>query len=149
MTLSLQELAGRFSQLCPPAQAQEVDYAARGFHLDALVQPGQVVAAAELLDQCGFALDTITGMDWLEAGEMEVVYDYFHPQAATRAAVRARLPRREPEIPTIGAVFPGANWHERETHDFFGIRFLGHPDLTPLLLPEDADFHPLRKDFAP
>jgi NADH-quinone oxidoreductase subunit C len=44
-------------------------------------------------------------------------------------------------------VFPGANWHERETHDFFGIVFLGHPDLSPLLLPEDADFHPLRKDF--
>jgi len=50
-------------------------------------------------------------------------------------------------VPTISAVFPGANWHERETHDFFGIRFAGHPNLIPLLLPEDADYHPLRKDF--
>jgi NADH-quinone oxidoreductase subunit C len=78
---------------------------------------------------------------------MEVVYDYFHPANGLRAAVRARIPRDRAEIATIGEIFPGANWHERETHDFFGIRFLGHPDLTPLLLPEDATYHPLRKDF--
>lgn len=149
MIPSLQELAERFSQLCPPVQAQWVDYPARGFHLEVAVPPGQVVPAAELLDQHGFALDTITGVDWIEAGELEVVYDYFHPLVAARVAVRARLPRDNPEIPTLCAVFPGANWHERETHDFFGIRFSGHPELTPLLLPEDADYHPLRKDFAP
>ena len=57
-------------------------------------------------------------------------------------------PRDNPEIATILKVFPGANWHERETHDFFGIRFLGHPNLTPFLLPEDATYHPLRKDFT-
>jgi NADH-quinone oxidoreductase subunit C len=51
-------------------------------------------------------------------------------------------------LPTLSAIYPGADWHERETHDFFGVIFSGHPDLTPLLLPEDADFHPLRKDFA-
>jgi NADH-quinone oxidoreductase subunit C len=51
-------------------------------------------------------------------------------------------------VPSISEVFPGANWHERETHEFFGIRFLGHPNLSPLLLPEDATYHPLRKDFA-
>ncbi len=79
---------------------------------------------------------------------MEVVYDYFHPLANCRVVVRTRIPRGNPELPTISVVFPGANWHERETHDFFGIRFLGHPDLSPFLLPEDADYHPLRKDFA-
>jgi len=51
-------------------------------------------------------------------------------------------------LPTISSVHPGANWHERETHDFFGVQFTGHPDMSPLLLPEDADFHPLRKDFG-
>jgi len=59
------------------------------------------------------------------------------------------VPRDQAELPTLSGVFPGANWHERETHDFFGIRFTGHPDLTPFLLPEDATFHPLRKDYAP
>ena len=162
MTVSVEELTEQLAHLLsqdppptPPAgdvaapdPVQPVDYAARGYHLDVRVRPSQVVAAAALLDQRGFALDTVTGVDWIEAGEMEVVYDYFHPAVFLRVAVRARVPRAEPEIPTIAPVFPGANWHERETHDFFGIRFLGHPDLTPFLLPEDADFHPLRKDYA-
>jgi NADH-quinone oxidoreductase subunit C len=94
-------------------------------------------------------LDTLTGVDWLAQGEMEVVYDFFHLLEFWRAAVRTRVPRERPELPTLSEVFPGANWHERETHEFFGIRFTGHPNLTPLLLPEDADFHPLRKDYAP
>ena len=79
--------------------------------------------------------------------QMEVVYDYSHIDVLCRVVVRARIPRDKPEIPTISEVFSGANWHERETHDFFGIKFVGHPDLSPLLLPEDADFHPLLKDF--
>jgi len=132
----------------PPA-CQRLDYVTRGYHLDVVVRPQQVVATAEWLDEHGFGFDTVTGVDWLEAKEMEVVYDYFHPTAGLRVAVRARIPRDTPEIATVSEVFPGANWHERETHDFFGIKFLGHPDLSPLLLPEDADFHPLRKDYNP
>ena len=110
--------------------------------------PDQVVSAAEQLDKEGLSLDTITGVDWMAEGQMEVVYDYFHPAKALRVVVRTRIPRDNPEIATIQKVFPGANWHERETHDFFGIRFLGHPNLTPFLLPEDATYHPLRKDFT-
>jgi NADH-quinone oxidoreductase subunit C len=131
-----------------PIYFKGVDYAAKGYHCEATVSPDQVVAAAELLDKEGLALDTITGVDWMAEGQMEVVYDYFHPAKALRVVVRTRIPRDNPEIPTILKVFPGANWHERETHDFFGIRFLGHPDLTPFLLPEDATYHPLRKDYA-
>jgi NADH-quinone oxidoreductase subunit C len=125
-----------------------VDYAAKGYHVEATVAPDQVVPVAEQLDKEGLSLDTITGVDWMAEGQMEVVYDYFHPAKALRVVVRTRIPRDNPEIATIHKVFPGANWHERETHDFFGIRFLGHPNLTPFLLPEDADYHPLRKDFA-
>ena len=127
---------------------QVVDYAAKGYHLDASVAPDQVVSAALELDDAGFSLDTITGVDWLAAAQMEVVYDYFHPVRGLRVVVRTRIPRDNAEVATISEVFPGANWHERETHDFFGIRFLGHPDLTPFLLPEDATYHPLRKDFV-
>ncbi len=130
-----------------PLPFQPVDYTMKGYHLDAKVGPEQVVSAAELLDKEGFSLDTITGVDWMAESQMEVVYDYFHPRRPLRVAVRARVPRDNPQLPTISRVFPGANWHERETHDFFGIRFAGHPNLLPFLLPEDATYHPLRKDF--
>jgi len=80
---------------------------------------------------------------------LEAVYDFNHYEALCRVVIRTRVPRSKPEVPTISLIYPGANWHERETHDFFGINFVGHPYLVPLLLPEDADFHPLLKDFRP
>jgi NADH-quinone oxidoreductase subunit C len=130
-----------------PLPFKGVDFQARGIHAEATVKASDVVAAAEAMDQAGFAMDTITGVDWLAEGQMEVIYDFYHPAQPLRAAVRARIPRDNPEIATISKIFPGADWHERETHDFFGIRFTGHPNLTPFLLPEDATFHPLLKDF--
>jgi NADH-quinone oxidoreductase subunit C len=132
-----------------PSPVQTPDFALKGYHLDVTVAADQVVASARILDRAGFCLDTITGVDWLAQNEMEVVYDYLHFSSPLRVVIRTRLPRANPEVPTILEVFPGANWHERETHDFFGIRFLGHPNLKPFLLPEDADFHPLRKDYKP
>ena len=154
MKPTLELLTQEFTQLVGPAPAapapvQVVDFAARGVNLDITVAPDQVVAAAQLLDRYGFSIDTITGVDWLAQGQMEVVYDYMHFTVNLRVAVRTRVPRDQANVPTLSHVFPGANWHERETHDFFGIRFLGHPNLAPFLLPEDADFHPLRKDYKP
>lgn len=131
-----------------PSVLRVLDVQVKEHQLDVTVVPGAVVAAAELADRFGFAMDTITGVDWIVAGEMEIVYDFFHPQHGLHLVVRTRVPRDNPAVPSIHRVFPGANWHERETHDFFGIEFIGHPDLTPLLLPEDADYHPLRKDFT-
>jgi len=133
----------------PPSPIQVTSHAAKGYDLDITVPPQEVAAAALILDHDGFALDTVTGVDWLAQNQMEVVYDYFHPTVPLRVVVRTRLPRATPELPTISNVFPGANWHERETHDFYGIRFTGHPNLKPFLLPEDANFHPLRKDYQP
>jgi NADH-quinone oxidoreductase subunit C len=132
----------------PPPPVQTVDPKAKGYHIDVTVTPDQVVAAAQIADQFGFGMDMVSGVDWMAAGQMEVVYDFFHPASVLHLVVRTRVPRDKAELPTIQSVFPGANWHERETHEMFGIKFVGHPDLTPLLLPEDADYHPLRKDFA-
>jgi NADH-quinone oxidoreductase subunit C len=133
----------------PASPILAVDFALKGFHLDVTVHPTQVVEAARIMNEAGFCLDAITGVDWLAQNEMEVVYDYLHFTSPLRIVVRARMPRATPELPTISEIFQGANWHERETHDFFGIRFAGHPNLKPFLLPEDADFHPLRKDYQP
>ena len=125
------------------------DYKSKGFHLDASVPVDKLLEAVELLDGQKFALECITGVDWIADGEMEVVYDFNHYAELCRVVLRTRVDRNTPEIPSISAIYGGANWHERETHDFFGIVFTDHPDLTPLLLPEDADFHPLLKDFKP
>jgi len=126
------------------------EHAARGAHLDVLCSPDQVVEAARIMDRVGFFLESITGVDWLKEKKMEVIYDYNqYGEEPCRVVVRTFIDREAPELPTISEVFPSAAWHERETHDFYGIVFAGHPYLVPLLLPEDADFHPLLKDFKP
>jgi len=125
----------------------DTDYAKKGFTLDIELPPENVVAAAEILFKEGLSIEAVTGVDWIKDGQLEVVYDFIDWQWHGRVVVRSRVPRDNPQIPTISEVFAGANWHERETHDFFGIKFIGHPDLSPLLLPEDANFHPLLKDF--
>jgi len=134
----------------PPASPpgpQETDYRVKGYHLDVALPPEKVVPAVEILNHQGFFIEAITGVDWIDEQQLEVVYDFNHVDELCRVVIRARLDRNNPEIPTISHIYQGANWHERETHDFFGINFTGHPNLEPLLLPEDADFHPLLKDF--
>jgi len=126
------------------------DYKARGVHLDVLCSPDQVVEAAKLLTGAGYFLESVTGVDWIKEEQMEVDYDFNRTDGPLcRVVVRTRLPRSAPEVPTVSDICPGAGWHERETHDFFGIKFIGHPYLVPILLPEDADYHPLLKDFTP
>ncbi len=128
----------------------ETPYDERGAHVDVQLNPDQVVRAAEILDSEGLTLESITGVDWLKEKQMEAVYDYTYTGGELfRVVVRARADRTQPDFPTISDVFPGANWHERETWDLLGINFTGHPQLERLLLPEDADFHPLRKDYKP
>lgn len=124
------------------------DYAVHGYHLDAQLSTEQLLEAVSALDREEFFLETITGVDWIAVNQLELIYDFSrYDFDLCRVVLRTRLNRSTPVAPTITAIYPGANWHERETHDFFGIKFAGHPHLIPLLLPEDADFHPLLKDF--
>ena len=128
----------------------EPDPVRTGTWLEVRCRPDQVVSAARILDDQGFFLESIAGVDWPDSGQMEVLYDYNRLGGATcRVLVRARVPRDEPVLPTISHIFPAADWHERETFDFYGVRFEGHANLIRILLPEDADFHPLRKDYQP
>lgn len=126
----------------------ECDYKAHGYHLDAQVDCEKLLDAVKIIDTNGFYIESITGVDWIKEKELEVVYDFSrYDEELCRVVIRVRTPRDNPHVPTITGIYTGANWHERETHDFFGIKFDGHPHLIPLLLPEDADFHPLLKDF--
>ena len=130
-----------------PPGPKETDYQAKGYHLDVELDPDKVVTAVEILNRENFFIESITGVDWIDDQQLEAVYDFNHFDELCRVVIRTRTDRNNPAIPTISHIYQGANWHERETHDFFGIKFTGHPNLEPLLLPEDADFHPLLKDF--
>jgi len=126
----------------------ERDYAVHGYHLDAQVPPEQLLEAVKIIDENEFFIESITGVDWIKDDQLEVVYDFSrYDFDLCRVVIRTRLDRSKAEVPTITDIYAGANWHERETAEFFGINFVGHPHLIPLLLPEDADFHPLLKDF--
>jgi NADH-quinone oxidoreductase subunit C len=140
-----QALSDRFGDsLC----VSVTDFAARGNVLDIAASEGTIEALALVMDDRSCTLEAISGVDWPAEGVIEVVYDFNRLVDGGRMTVRVRLPRARPEIPTIFTVFGGADWHEREAHEMFGIVFLGHRNLSPLLLPEEATFHPLRKDFS-
>ncbi len=78
----------------------------------------------------------------------EVVYHVYSIRHRHHARVRLDLPPEDPRAPSIHQVWAGANWHERETAELFGIDFVGHPHLVKLVLPEQFEGNPLRKDFA-
>jgi NADH-quinone oxidoreductase subunit C len=88
------------------------------------------------------------GVDMYRPEErFEVVYTIYSLKNKRYLRLKVRVGEENPVVPTVTGVWPGANWHERETWDMFGIKFAGHPDLRRLYLPEEFDYHPLRKDF--
>ena len=84
--------------------------------------------------------------DWPEEPRFAVVYQLYSLSKNVFLGLRVPLQGDSPELPTVEAVYPNANWHEREIYDMFGIIFRGHSDLRRILLPHDWQGHPLRKD---
>jgi len=78
----------------------------------------------------------------------EVVVNLLAFEPPRRTRVRVQIPEDDPTLPSLFSTYPGSEAMERETYDMFGIVFQGHPDLTRILLPEDWEGHPLRKDYA-
>ena len=77
----------------------------------------------------------------------ELVVGLLNLSDASRVRIRVQVPEGEPHVATITDIYPGADAMEREVFDMFGIIFDNHPDLTRILMPEDWEGHPLRKDF--
>jgi NADH-quinone oxidoreductase subunit C len=91
-------------------------------------------------------LRCLSGVDHMEAG-LEVVYHLYSYTHKHNVTIKTRLPQDDARLPSATSIWKGADWHEREAAEMFGIFFEGHPNLVPLLLPEDmTDHHPLRKD---
>ena len=78
---------------------------------------------------------------------MQVFVRLVNSKTHMGVTVKADVPDSDPRVESIVDVYAGANWHERETHEMFGIGFDGHPDLRNMYLPGDFEGHPLRKDF--
>lgn len=90
-------------------------------------------------------LRSLTGVDW-EDGGREVVYHLYSNSKKHNVTIKARCSNDDPHMPSAIEVWRGADWHERETFDMFGIVFDGHPNLVPILLPDDFEgIHPLLK----
>lgn len=118
-----------------------------------------VLQPAYLLNICAYlqktlrynVLTTLTAVDWLErTPRFDVVYQLLSlpNQCVLRLKVRVGEKGEEhPSVPSVCAIWPGANWYEREVYDLFGLDFAGHPDLRRILMPPDWTTHPLRKDY--
>jgi NADH-quinone oxidoreductase subunit C len=98
---------------------------------------------------CAFNfLSDVTCVDWYPAEpRFEIVYHLLSISKKERVRLKVRLDSSSPAVESITSVWPGANYFEREVFDLFGVRFTGHPYLRRLLMPEDWEGHPLRKDY--
>jgi NADH-quinone oxidoreductase subunit C len=126
-----------------PAYRLADDPAISGQDAIVWVDREHLVGAVEKIDQAGFYIESITGLDFVEG--YEVVYHFAHFEKPGRLGLRVRVSHDDAVVPSIAGIYGGAEWHEREVFDFHGVVFEGNPNFKPLLLPEDADFHPLQK----
>jgi NADH-quinone oxidoreductase subunit C len=119
-------------------------------------QDEAIVAPDDLLDFVAAAREAgystfidLCGVDYLRRRpRFEVVTHLLDPQRPHRLRIRTGAEAADPSVPSITSIFPGANFYEREAFDLYGIVFEGHPDLSRILLPDDWEGHPLRKDYA-
>lgn len=118
-----------------------------GLHCSLVIEQDQLKPLATALSRSGFFIETVTAVDKIKENIFDCIYLFNHYEHSLRLLIRIPIPRSLPSQPSIGKIFPGAVWHERETSEMFGIKYEGCPDTRNLLLPEEAEFHPLCKDF--
>jgi NADH-quinone oxidoreductase subunit C len=119
---------------------------------DVVVVPvDQFAAFGEAARDAGFEVCVdVTAVDWMRQRTLrfDVVANLLSHQHRLRLRMITSVGREEPSVPSLTPIWPGAGFSEREAYDMFGIDFEGHPDLTRILMPDDWEGHPLRKDFG-
>lgn len=120
--------------------------------LNVVVEASELIALVEgLKNGKGFIyLTDICAAHYPErvGSEFEVVYHLHNLVENQRIRIKVKLSESDINVPTLTSLYVGANWMERETFDFYGVNFVGHPDLRRILNMEDMDYHPLRKQYA-
>ena len=116
-----------------------------------LVSAPHIAAACQALQGPGLefvAFSDATAVDFYPHRDprFDLVYHLVSPHRRARVRLKLRV-NKDVEVPTLTGLFPGAGWPERELYDLFGIVFTGHADLRRLMMPDDWDGHPLRKDY--
>jgi NADH-quinone oxidoreductase subunit C len=106
------------------------------------------VVAAYLRDTLGYELLTnITAVDYIADDLIEVVYHFARVQGGVPQALKVRLERNTPEVPSLTQLWPGADFQEREAFDLFGVIFTGHENLRRIYMWDEFEGFPMRKDF--
>lgn len=115
-------------------------------YLEFSVQREKVLPISKFLHGNGFEhCSMISAVDWKD--RFEVVYHISSYRYNLMLQMTAQVPRDDPQVESVSNIWGGANWHEREAWDLMGIKFIDHPDLRRVLLPDDWVGHPLRKDY--
>jgi NADH-quinone oxidoreductase subunit C len=105
--------------------------------------------ALAVLKTLGFTFYVFcAGVDWPDDNRFEVLDHVYSIDRRVRVTVKCDIPRDNPRVETATTVYAGADWHERETWELFGIVFIGHPRLRRLLLPDWQEGFPMRKDYV-
>jgi NADH-quinone oxidoreductase subunit C len=143
--MTSEELAARFSERFGADATAELSYGQLTVDVPAGVWVEALTFARDELG-CSF-FDWLTGVDELDEG-FSIVVHLWSQAGRHHVLLRTRVPRDTPVVPSATAVFRGANWHERETYEMFGVQFSDHPNLVPLLLPDGFEGNPLRKEFV-
>ena len=135
------ELSARFPEIVTPDTRKGYE----GYLVNA---ENLLEVATALRDEFGYDyLSSVTGVDYLPEGKMEVVYHAFQSTGGPAVVFKVQVPRENPVVPSLVPIYPGADFQEREAWDLLGIRFEGHPDLRRILLWEGFEGYPLRKDW--
>jgi NADH-quinone oxidoreductase subunit D len=125
----------------------ETSYDERGYHLAIEAQKGNLVGVVEFFDGKAFYLADLCCVDYVEY--LELVYFFNNHRELCRVKVTLRVEPDKPVAPTISGIYTMARWYEREIHEFFGVYFEGHPNMTYLFLHDGIDYYPLRKNRIP
>ena len=114
-----------------------------------VVEPAQITPVLKALYDKGYTfLASLHGVDYYpDEPRLGVIYELLDMEEVDRISVKARLPTEDPHINTVTELFPGADFPEREVFDMFGVQFDGHEDMRRILMPEDYEGFPQRRDF--